>query len=829
VIDNAQGTGAVRRWGEVPLVATSLVSRRTARWTVRLVGVSLVGAVVTSAAGSYLARTVTALAAAAVLLVAARRVDGMGTGRRLIAASLLVGALSGLVSAAYLVVTGHPAPTGAAPDWVYLCYAPLAVAGAVLLPRTPGRRNGVVRALADGAVAAAALWYLVSALVVEPHDLGADLPWAAKSVTLAYPLVPAFVLAVLLSALPRVAVPARPFLVRAAVGLGLLGVSDMAFAVAASGSGYDPTSWIAALNQLGLLAVLDAAMVTTAGPTAVGSTDTDSLTDSDTDSDADTDRDAAARPSSRWFLVPYAPMVLVLAAVAVDVVRGESVPASRLPAVVLAGVGLLVRHLAESLETGRLLERLAVRERNARLLATTDSLTGLPNRLAFLEDLDAALRDAAAHPVAVALLDLNDFKDINDTHGHDTGDEVLRHTATRLRAALPPGGSVARLGGDEFAAFAPASPDGGSSLGATVAEAFGAAMIVGTRPFLVWPSVGVVVDERPVGGARFGDAAHLLAHADVAMYEAKRTKSVQTVPVAVLTGRARASAAATIRIREEVSTPDLTQFSVAYQPVVDLVTGEVRAVEALLRWQHPSYGDVSPATFIPLAERVGSVTVLGDLVFRTALDDLARWTAVSGTDITVGVNVSPRQLTDPYLPDALSALLVERGIAPRRLGVEVTEEALVDDIDAVAGTVTALREAGINVAVDDFGTGYSSLRYLRRFDANIVKIDQEFVQAAPDEARTEALVGSVVTMARALDLICVAEGIETLEQLALVRAAGCHYGQGYLLAKPMPAEQIERLVVTRHVYPVGLSTPAQSPQRSSERASNVVRIARSGS
>jgi diguanylate cyclase (GGDEF)-like protein len=802
----------------VPLVATRLVSRRTARWTVRLVGVALVGAVVTSPAGSYLARTVTALAAAALLLVAARRPDGMGTGRRLIAAALLVGALSGLASAAYLVVTGHPAPTGAAPDWVYLCYAPLAVAGAVVLPRTPGLGNGVVRALADGVVAAAALWYLVSAVVVEPHDLGADLPWAAKTVTLAYPLVPAFVLAVLLSALPRVAVPARPFLVRAAVGLGLLGVSDMAFAVAASGPGYDPTSWIAALNQLGLLAVLDAAMVTGADRSATASAGPGIGTDGGVDEDA-------ARPSSRWFLVPYAPMVLALAAVAYAIVQGESVPASRLPAVVLAGVGLLVRHLAENRETGRLLDRLAVRERNARLLATTDSLTGLPNRLAFLEDLDAALRDPSAHPVAVALLDLNDFKDINDTHGHDTGDEVLRHTASRLRAALPPGGSVARLGGDEFAAFAPASPDGGSSLGATVAEAFGAAMIVGTRPFLVRPSVGVVVDDRPVGGARAGHAAHLLAHAEDAMYEAKRTKGVQTVPVAVLTGRARASAAATIRIREEVSAPDLTQFSVVYQPVVDLVTGEIVAVEALLRWKHPSYGDVSPAVFIPLAERVGSVTALGDFVFRRALDDLVRWTEASGTDITVGVNVSPRQLVDPYLPDALTSLLVERGIAPRRLGVEVTEEALVDDIDAVAGTVTALREAGINVAVDDFGTGYSSLRYLRRFDANIVKIDQEFVQAAPDEPRTDALVGSVVTMAQALDVICVAEGIETLEQLALVRAAGCHYGQGYLLAKPMPAEQVERLLVARHVYPVGLSTPEQAPGRTS----NVVPMARSGS
>ena len=791
-------------------VATRLDRLRAVRWTVRLVGVALVALVLTSVAGSYLVRTATALATAGVLLVAARRGDGMAAGRRLLAASLLVGAASGLLAAAYLLATGHPAPTGWLNDWVYLCYAPLAVAGALALPRAAVRRDGVVRALADGTVAAAALWYLVSALVVEPHQLGADLPWPAQTVTLAYPLLPAFVLAVLLSALPRVAAPARPFLVRAAAGIGLLGISDMAFTVAVSTTGYQPTSWIAGLNQLGLLLLLDAALVGTSASAVSAGRD-----------GADT-----AVPSARWQLVPYLPMLVVLGAVAYDVVAGEAVPARRLPTVVLAGLGLFVRHLAESRETGRLLDRLARRERHARLLATTDSLTGLPNRQAFLDALDVALRDPSCHPVAVALLDLNDFKDINDTHGHDTGDEVLRHTASRLRTALPAGGQVARLGGDEFAAFAPATADGGTGLGALVARAFDTAMVVGTRPFRVRPSVGVVVDERPSGAARSGDAAHLLAHADVAMYEAKRTKGVHAVPVAVLTGQARASAAATIKIREEVGAPDLAQFRVAYQPVVDLVTGEIRAAEALLRWQHPLYGAIGPETFVPLAERVGSITVLGEFVFRTALDDLARWTAASGTDLTVGVNVSPRQLTDPSLPDALVAALALRGLDPRQLGVEVTEEAIVDDIDAVAGVVTALRDAGISVAVDDFGTGYSSLRYLRRFDANIVKIDREFVQSAPDEPRTEALVGSVVTMAQALDVICVAEGIETLEQLALVRARGCHFGQGYLFAKPMPADQLERLLVTRHVYPIGLGAPAAQTAR---RDATVVPITRSGS
>jgi diguanylate cyclase (GGDEF)-like protein len=407
----------------------------------------------------------------------------------------------------------------------------------------------------------------------------------------------------------------------------------------------------------------------------------------------------------------------------------------------------------------------------------------------------------------VALLDLNDFKDINDTHGHDTGDEVLRHTADRLRHAVAVG-SVARLGGDEFAAFVTRADTEGSALADEIVDAFSDPMRIGKRFFQVRASIGIVLDERPPGASQRGDAMHLLAHADVAMYEAKSSKSVQDVPVAVLTGRARASAAATIRIRDEVSTPALEQFRLEYQPVVDLQTGEIAGAEALLRWRHPDFGDISPATFIPLAERVGSITALGEHVLTVALDDLAAWTA-AGHELVVGVNVSPRQLTDPAMADHVLALLAARGLRPAQLTIEVTEEALVDDMDPVVSTIAALRAGGISVAVDDFGTGYSSLRYLRRFDANIVKIDREFVQASSSEPRTDALVRSVVSMANALDLVCVAEGIETLDQLALVRSHGCRFGQGFLLDRPMPADSIEQLLQSGHVYSVDVSPPAR--------------------
>jgi diguanylate cyclase (GGDEF)-like protein len=763
-------------------------------WAVRVVGVGLVGLLLTSATASYVVRTVTALAAAGVLLVGAHRHrDGLGTARRLFAGALLMGAVSGLASAAYAVATGEPSPTGWLADWLYLSYSPLAVCGVLALPRARRGGTGALRALADGAVVAGSLWYLTMSLVVTPLGLGDDLPTVARLATLAYPVVPVFVVAVTLSAVPRVARRARPFLLRSAAGLTLLGAGDIAFSVAAWGGWYEPTSWVAAVNQLGILLILDAALVGSAPVAALDEVDEGA---------------AAMRPAGPLAqATSYVPLGLAVAVALAELVQGDGLSGSELWPVLLVIAAVVVRHLTGTKETAGLLARLAQREQQAQAMARTDPLTGLANRTAFVERLDAALRDPACHPVAVALLDLNDFKDINDTHGHDTGDEVLRQVAARLSVAVPVG-LVARLGGDEFAVFVPSSSDGGQRLGAVAASAFAEPVRIGSRPFAVRPSVGVVVDERPSGASRAGDATHLLAHADVAMYEAKGSKRVRFAPVTVLTGAARASAAATIMIRDEIGNPDLTQFRVVYQPVVDLVSGEIRAAEALLRWRHPQFGEISPSTFIPLAERVGSVAMLGDHVIETSLDDLAGWVESSGAEITVGVNVSPRQLTDPGLAAALSAQLAVRGLHPNRLGLEVTEEALVDDMDTVAETVAALRAVGVNVAVDDFGTGYSSLRYLRRFDANIVKIDQEFVQAAPDEPRTDALVGSVVTMAAALGMICVAEGIETLEQLALVRGHGCHFGQGYLLARPMPAEQLEALLVARHVYPVDVAVPA---------------------
>ena len=755
----------------------------------------MLAAVTLSPAASYLVRTATALLAAYVLVRAARRHgDGLGRARILFAAALLTGAVSGLSSAAYVVSVGHPAATGWLADWIYLAYAPCAVLGTLALPRTARSTGGRLRALADGAVAVGSLWYLSMVLLIDAHDLGDTLHGSARLISLAYPLVPAFVVAVMLSALPRVEDRARPFLVRSIIGIALLGVADAAFSVVSWSSSYDPTSWIAVVNEAGLLLILAAALVGARRAEQVG----------------DRDESGADVEATSGLLVvgaPYAPLALAMAAVINQLAHGRGIPPSQVPALLVVGTAVLVRHVANTRETGRLVSGIIARERSARIQAMTDPLTGLANRTAFLGALDRALGDPRNHPVAVALLDLNDFKDINDTHGHDTGDEVLRHTADRLQHAVAES-MVARLGGDEFAAFVPRADADGALLAEEIVDAFSEPMRIGKRFFQVRASIGIVLDERAPGASQRGDAMHLLAHADVAMYEAKTSKSLQDVPVAVLTGGARASAAATIRIRDEVSAPALEQFRLEYQPVVDLQTGEITGAEALLRWRHPEFGEIGPATFIPLAERVGSITVLGEHVLNVALDDLAAWTR-AGHDLDVGVNVSPRQLTDPAMASHVLSLLADRGLRAEQLTIEVTEEALVDDMDPVVSTIAALRAAGISVAVDDFGTGYSSLRYLRRFDANIVKIDREFVQASSTEPRTDALVRSVVSMANALDLVCIAEGIETLDQLALVRSHGCRLGQGFLLDRPMPAAALGQLLADGHVYSVDVSAPAR--------------------
>ncbi|HEX3003534.1 MAG TPA: bifunctional diguanylate cyclase/phosphodiesterase, partial [Angustibacter sp.] len=588
---------------------------------------------------------------------------------------------------------------------------------------------------------------------------------------------------------------ARAFLRRGGLGLALLLVSDSAYAVAVANGTYDGTGWIAQLYQVGLVAVL-----TTAFARGVGDDRTDPA------------------PASRGgtvlsdLVVPYGPLAVALLVAGWTFANGGEFRRADMLPILVAGLGMLARQAASAHDPRQLVAELEARERTARAETMLDPLTGLANRRGFLTFLGQALTDLTAHPVGVAMVDLNDFKDVNDTHGHETGDRLLQECARRLLAAMPADSLVARLGGDEFAICQKAVRGGGEPLAQMVVRAFDGSFVIGRREFSVRPSVGVVLDERAVGRAEARDSEHLLAHADVAMYQAKADKDVHHAPAVVLTGAERTRAASVIRLREEIATRDLAEFHLLYQPVVDLRTGALRGVEALLRWRHPDLGEISPVQFIPMAEQVGAMGRLGTHVLHTSLAQLATWAELApDVRLGLGVNLSARQLGDPTLPAIVGEALRAHEITPDQLVLEITESALMEDLETAAGLVEKLRADGISVAIDDYGTGYSSLRYLRRFDADVLKIDREFVGALVDDERTAILVRSVIDVAAGLDLQTIAEGIETVEQLRACQRQGAELGQGYLFSRPVEPEEITRMLLSGKVFDVVTEAELAAP------------------
>lgn len=731
---------------------------------------------------SYGVRTVTAVVAVVVLL----RV-GVAPGRAsraLLAAALLAGITSGVAAAGYLLVTGRPSPAGGLSDWVYLLYGPLAGAGLLLLPRHPQEGPWRLRAFVDAAIAVSALAFALAPTLTGMARTTAH-QGLAVAAALAYPLCSVFAVAVLLAVLPRVQRDLRPFLHVVGLGLGLLMAGDVGYAVGTLHDWYTPTTWPAVCTQAGLALLVAAAPLR--GRAQVQLVPRQDVT-----------------PSLLEMTAPYLAVLPAIVMDGVILARGQRFSQTQMFVAVFVGLALISRQLLTNADHRRSIERLEHREREAHAASLCDPLTGLGNRAAVLESLGEQLAAPDRRTLALALLDLDDFKDINDRHGHETGDAVLCEIASRLRFAVPEGAVIARLGGDEFAVCV-RTDHRVRLLGEVLRATLDEPVHVGERSFAVTASIGVVV----------ADAGHTptpavaMSHVDVAMYQAKAVKVPQRSTVVVLAGQARDQAAARVRLRDEVSHPELEQFHVVYEPMVDLSDGQVIGAEALLRWRHPVLGDVPPSTFVPLAEQVGAIHELGEFALRTAAADLAGWLAQAADAgdpllrASVGVNLSPRQLGDPSLCDLVREVLEVNGLQPYQLVLEITEEALLDDWGTAVEVVRDLRDIGIAVAVDDFGTGYSSLRYLRRFDTCTVKIDREFVQAVADEPRTRALVASVLEMSRSLDLYSVAEGIETLDQLQVLRALGCRFAQGYLFDKPMAPEAFGTLLTTRHRYPMG--------------------------
>jgi diguanylate cyclase (GGDEF)-like protein len=430
----------------------------------------------------------------------------------------------------------------------------------------------------------------------------------------------------------------------------------------------------------------------------------------------------------------------------------------------------------------RLARLLATNLRTIRKLTSEDALTGLPNHRVMLETLDQALAHRHLGVVVLALIDLDGFREVNDTHGRAGGDALLKSIAERLQAGLPPGAQFGRFDDDEFAVIM-ASDD--IKAASALAESLRASLI---RPIFMeqnWQiTAGIGIAQAPVDGKT---AEELSRRADLALRAAKRDGrgTLQRFEPYIET---EFSEARFIR-RELEAALGSDALQVHYQPVVAAAGGAMLGVEALLRWTHPSRGAIAPSVFIPLAEKSGLMPQLGEFVLRRALADGARW-----PNLSVAVNLSPIQIRDPKLIDLVSAAIRESAVAPSRIIFEITEGVLIEDPQETLQRLEALRGLGVRIALDDFGTGYSSLSYLQKFPFNLIKIDRAFVASLGTTGHAGAIIQSIVALGHALGMKVLAEGVETDEQRVLLRLAGCDEMQGFLFAKPRPAEAIDKAV-----------------------------------
>ena len=431
-------------------------------------------------------------------------------------------------------------------------------------------------------------------------------------------------------------------------------------------------------------------------------------------------------------------------------------------------------------------------------LAHYDTTTGLPNKAMFQDRLSQEIKQSnrTDQPLAVMFLDVDHFKDINDTLGHDKGDLLLRQTAERLLGCVRDSDTVARFGGDEFVVLLSQFDD----LGAVdlIAQRMLATM---NEPFqldseLAYVSVSIGITVYPVDADTHDQ---LIKNADQAMYEVKKngrnsfTYFTRTMQEAA-------------QIRRQMATDlhsalEQQQCQLYYQPIVHLATGGIHKAEALIRWNHPTHGLISPTAFIPIAEETGMIIEIGEWVFRTAVKQAAKWRTTYYPDFQISVNKSPAQFQESdETCAAWSDHLQLLGLPGQSIVVEITEGMLVEASKSTQNQLLDFRDAGIQVALDDFGTGYSSLSYLNKFDIDYIKIDRSFVQNLKPDSDNLVLCEAIIAMAHKLAIQVIAEGIETLEQRDLLIAAGCDYGQGFLFARPAPAEVFETLLQPDHQW-----------------------------
>lgn len=455
-------------------------------------------------------------------------------------------------------------------------------------------------------------------------------------------------------------------------------------------------------------------------------------------------------------------------------------------AVTVLIVGML---LTSSLSTYLMLasrnsRRLSLANRRVLELAQTDILTGLPNRAFFLTRLDEMNSQLSARglPLSILMLDLDRFKNVNDSLGHAAGDALLRQVAQRLKSAVRANEVLARLGGDEFAIIQEARDDQracSTELAGRIAKLVSEPFLLPGHRVEIGTSIGIAI--APDHGS---DQEQLLKKADLALYRSKSAgRNCFTVYDEAMSAELEARNTLEGDLRDAIAR---CQLEVHYQPFVDALSGARRGFEALVRWRHPTRGLIPPDQFIALAEETGLIVPLGEFVLRRACADAAGWPS----DLMVAVNLSPIQFKEAELFEMICAALADSGLPPQRLEIEITESVLLERAVENHAFMERLKHLGIELALDDFGTGYSSLSYLTAFPFDKIKIDKSFIRNLTHQPRSSAIISSIVTLARGLDMSVTAEGVETAEEFERLKTLGVNFAQGYLFGRPQPIERI---------------------------------------
>ena len=445
-----------------------------------------------------------------------------------------------------------------------------------------------------------------------------------------------------------------------------------------------------------------------------------------------------------------------------------------------------MHHALDALHTQN--AQMAQTQARMELMATHDALTGLPNRSLARDRFEQAAAAArrTGHRVAMLYLDLDNFKNVNDTMGHSSGDTLLRQVSDRLSALLRTADTVARLGGDEFLLLVPdvVDVDGVADIANKVVTGLMAPFGVMGMEIFAGCSLGATM--FPTDGEDFDS---LLKKADIAMYRAKESGRNA---FRFWDGEMNASVVEHVELLSAMRSALVNrEFTLSYQPQFDLRTGRLIGAEALIRWRHAEKGPISPARFIPLAERSGLIIPIGDWVLQEACAQAQRWREAGWEDLTISVNVSPVQFRRGSVEGAVAQALADSGLPSTNLELELTESLLIQDSLALAESLANLRRTGVRFAIDDFGTGYSNLAYLKRFEVERLKIDQTFVRRLTDDIQDQAIVRAIVQMASSLNLFTVAEGVEDEATLALLGDLGCQQGQGFHWSPAVPALEFE--------------------------------------